>query len=151
MLKTILVIFLVLGVLAVVGAAWAKRSGYCSPEHRIQHLTERLGRRLDLNDDQQGRLATFVQTLKGLRSEWQGQRAAMKERVSELLATAPLDRDQAQALIDERAQIVEDGKHALIDAFANFSDSLAPEQRSRLAELIGDRMNHRWGHTGWAH
>ena len=37
-------------------------------------------------------------------------------------------------------------KPALVDAFAAFSDSLSPEQRNRLAELVDRRMGRGWGH-----
>ena len=39
----------------------------------------------------------------------------------------------------------------IVEAFADFSDTLAPEQRTRLAELIAKRAQHRFGPPGWAH
>lgn len=151
MLKTVLISLVVLGIIAAVGVTWATRSGYCSAENRIQHSVERIGRKLDLDDDQQGRLAAFVETLRGLRSERQDHRAAIKNHITELLSTPALDRARAVALIDERYQAMDASKRALVDAFADFSDSLAPEQRSRLADLIGDRTMYRWGPPRWAH
>jgi Spy/CpxP family protein refolding chaperone len=151
MLKTILITLLVLGVVAAAGAAWAKHKGYCSADGRMQHITERVGRKLDLNEDQLGHLELFAETLKGMRNERQDHGASMKDRVTELLSAPSLDRDSAVALIDERYQSMGDSKRALVDAFADFSDSLEPEQRSQLAGLIGDRMMHGWGHPRWAH
>lgn len=151
MLKTILITLVVLGVIAAAGAAWAKHSGYCSPENRIQKITERVGRRLDLNDDQQGRLEAFAQILQDLRSHRQVRRVAVKDNVAELLSASSMDRDRAIELIDERLQGMNDGKRSLVDAFADFSDSLAPEQRARLAELIDNRMAGGWGRPRWGH
>lgn len=151
MLKTILIALLFLGAVAAAGAAWAKHKGYCSADSRIHHITERVGRKLDLNEDQLGRLDVFAETLKGMRNEHQDHRTAMKDRITELLSAPSLDRDRAVALIDERYQTTGDRKRAMVNAFADFSDSLAPEQRAQLAGLIGDRMMHRWGHPSWAH
>jgi len=151
MLKTILITLAVLGIIAAAGMAWAKNSGYCSPENRIHKITERVGRKLDLNEDQQGRLEDFAETLRGLRSERQAHRVAAKEDVAELLSASSLDRNRAISLIDERFQSMNDSKRALVDAFGDFSDSLTPEQRSELAALIADRMMGRWGHPRWAH
>jgi Spy/CpxP family protein refolding chaperone len=151
MLKTILITLAVLGIIVAAGIAWAKQSGFCSPESRIQKITERVGRKLDLNDDQQGRLETFAEALRGLRSDRQAHRVAAKEAIAELLAASSLDRDRAIDLIDERFRGMNDSKRALVDAFADFSDSMAPEQRSRLTVLIGDRLMGRWGHPRGAH
>lgn len=54
-------------------------------------------------------------------------------------------------LLTRRHEVIAERKHAAIDAFADFSDSLQPEQRTRLAELISKRMQHRWGPPHWAH
>ncbi len=151
MLKTVLITLGVLGVIAVAGMAWAKHNGYCTAESRMQHITQRVGHKLDLKDDQLERLEVFAETLRGLRNESQEQRATMQDHVAELLSAPALDRDRAVGLIDERYQPMGDSKRALVDAFADFSDSLTPEQRSRLAGLIGDRLIHRWGHPRWAH
>jgi Spy/CpxP family protein refolding chaperone len=151
MLKTVLIVLVVLVAVAAVGVTWAKRSGYCSVENRMHHITERIGRKLDLNDDQQGHLEDLVETVRELRSERQDPRAVLQGHLTELLSEPSLDRDRAVAMIDERYRAMSDSKRALIDAFADFSDSLQPDQRTRLAELIGNRLLHRWGPPGWAH
>ena len=149
MLKTTLIVLVVLAALAVAGLAWAKHNGYCSAEDRIHYVSERIGHKLELNDDQQGRLASFIGTLHDLRRELQDHRRSAKHDVTELLSVPRMDRDRAIALIDERFQSIDDRKRTLVDAFADFSDSLAPEQRVRLAELIEQRRMGRWGHPHW--
>ena len=151
MLKTVLIVLVVLVAIVAVGATWAKRSGYCSFEHRMHHMTERVGRKLDLNDSQQDRLEALVETVQGLRSERQDPRVVLQGHLTELLSEPSLDRDRAVAMIDERYQAMSDSKRTLVDAFADFSDSLQPDQRTRLVELIGSRMPHRRGPPGWAH
>jgi Spy/CpxP family protein refolding chaperone len=151
MLKTTLIVLIVLGILAAVGAAWAKHKGYCSTETRMQHISERIGRQLDLNDDQRGHLGSFIGTLRELRSDQQDRRRVVKQGVAELLSAPRLDRDRAIALIDERFRSIDERKRTLIDAFADFSDSLAPEQRARLVELIEQGRMGRWGHHHWAY
>jgi hypothetical protein len=51
MLKIVLVTLLVVGLLAGLGIAWAKHKGYCSAEDPMQHITERISHKLDLNDE----------------------------------------------------------------------------------------------------
>jgi Spy/CpxP family protein refolding chaperone len=149
MLKTTLIVLLVLGMIAVAGVAWAKHNGYCSSEDRMQYVSERIGRELDLNDDQKLHLESLIGTLLELRSEQQDRRRGVNQDVTELLSAPMLDRDRAVALIDKRLQGIDDRKRTLVDAFADFSDSLAPEQRAELAELIEQRRMGRWGQHHW--
>jgi Spy/CpxP family protein refolding chaperone len=151
MLKTTLIVLVVLGIIAVAGVAWAKHNGHCSAEDRMQFVSERIGRKLDLNDAQRGRLEALVGTVMELRSEQQDRRRGMNQDVTELLSAPMLDRERAVALIDERLQGIEDRKRILVDAFADFSDDLAPAQRAQLAELIEQRQMGRWGHRHWTY
>ena len=75
---------------------------------------------------------------------------AISELTGLPLAGSSLDRDRVMALLDERHQAVNERKGEVVDAFATFSDSLQPEQRTRLAELIAGRVERRWGSPGWA-
>ena len=162
MVKTILITRVVLGVIGAVGAAWAKRGGYCSAENRVRYITERVDMKLELSDDQRDRLEAFVDTLRELRDkrrdhsdgikdngtylttsqrEWLIQCHSyfrIKEDVTDLLTAPTRDRDRAVAMMVKRYQSIAGSMRALVDAFAEFSDSLAPEQRTRLAELIAD-------------
>ena len=151
MLKTVLIVFVVMAVLAATGIAWSKHRGYCSAEGRMHYVTEKLERKLELNDRQKSHLQIFAGQLRELRGDRHEARGTMKDRIGELLSASSLDREQAVALLDERHQAMSDNKRVLVDAFADFSDSLAPEQRAKLAELIGDRMGHRWGRPHWSH
>lgn len=151
MLKAVLIVLVVMAVLAAGGMAWAKHRGYCSVEDRMHYVTEKLGRKLDLNDRQKSHLQVFTAQLRELRGERHEARDIMKDRVGELLSAPSLDREQAVALLGERHRAMSENRRTLVDAFADFSDSLAPEQRSKLAELISDRMGHRWGPPHWSH
>lgn len=151
MLKTVLITLGVLAVIAAGGLAWAKHSGYCAAEGRMQHVTQRIGRKLDLNDEQFAHFEAFAGILQELRTNHLDHRAAMGDQVTELLSGPSLDRDRAVALIDERFRSMDDNKRAAVDAFADFSDSLAPEQRSRLSNMISERLMHRRGPPRWMH
>lgn len=151
MWKTLLIGTALVVVLGGAGVAWAKHAGYCDRGDRVQHLTERLTRKLDLNEGQQAKLQAFAEKLGALRAQRAERRGADREAVEQLLSAPQLDRDRAVELLDARLATVTGHKRELVEAFADFSDSLAPEQRERLAELISHRMNHRWGPPRWDH
>ena len=151
MLKTALITLAVLAVIAAAGVAWAKHNGHCSMENRMHHVTERIGRKLDLNSDQQARLVNLGETLRSLRADGEDDRSLTHEQLTQLLTAPSLDRDRAVTLIDQRLQTMNEQVRSVVDAFADFSDSLDPAQRSQLVELIDDRVNYRWGPSRWAH
>ena len=151
MLKISLITLTIVVVLSAVGVAWARHSGYCGSGDYFQHVTERVSRKLDLNEGQSEKLQGVAEALRGLRTDWSGQRTRMTEEVQGLLAAPALDRAMVRGLLDERRHAMDQRVGEIVEAFADFSDTLAPEQRTRLAELIAKRAQHRFGPPGWAH
>lgn len=145
MLKILLVTLTILGVVAVSGIAWARYNGYCAGGDLTQRVTERVSRKLDLNEYQAAKLQGFAEKLQALRSGWSEGRNQIRGELEGLLAAPVLDRDRVTGLLDERHQALAERKGEIVDAFGDFSDSLEPGQRTRLAELITARLDHRWG------
>jgi Spy/CpxP family protein refolding chaperone len=151
MLKISLITLAVLAVVVGVGAAWAKHRGYCAEGGHLSYMSDRLSRRLDLDEVQRTELQRFADTLRGLRGDWREGRGAMREEVQALLAAPTLDRDRAMDLLAEWRARADERKRLVVDGFADFSDSLTPDQRERLAGIIGERMDRRFGRAGWGH
>jgi Spy/CpxP family protein refolding chaperone len=108
-------------------------------------MAARNGRK-SLDDDEQNQsLRGLAETLRRLREDWAEQRTERSEEVKRLLASPSLDRDQVMDLLTQRHEAMAGHKREIVDAFADFSDNLQPKQRARLAELISERMQHRWG------
>ena len=122
-----------------------RKSGY------LQRASEGISHKLDLNDEQNAHLQGLAQTLHGLREGWAEHRTELSAEIGRLLATPTLDRAAAMDMVQERHQAMTGHKQEIVAAFADFSDSLEPEQRDRLAEMIAERMQHRWGPSRWAH
>jgi Spy/CpxP family protein refolding chaperone len=151
MLKILLITLTILGVVAVAGFAWAKHQGYCSEGDFVKRVTDRVSRKLDLDEDQAARLQGLAEKLRALRGDWTEGRTRMRTDVDGLLAAPTLDRDRAMTLLDQRHRSMAARKSEIVDAFADFSDSLQPEQRTKLAELLSKRLGHYWGPARWAH
>lgn len=146
MLKSILIVLFVLGIIGVAGAGWAKHNGYCQGGDRLQHVSDRVTRKLDLNETQQGKLQALVETLREVRGDRGVRKTRLRERIDGLLSAETLDRGQALAFIEERQQEINTNKTRVVDAFADFSDSLSAQQRGALSELIAKRLEGRSRH-----
>ena len=145
MLKILLITLAILGVVAISGFAWAKHKGYCSGGDFVQRASERVSHKLALDDTQKAKLQGVTEKLRTMRDGWSEGRNQVRDEIGALLAAPSLNRDRVTALLDERHQTMKDRKAELVNAFGDFSDSLKPEQRTELAELIAERLNHRWG------
>jgi Spy/CpxP family protein refolding chaperone len=151
MLKILLITLTVLGIIAIAGFAWAKHQGYCSGGDFMQRVTDRVSRKLDLNEDQTAKLQGLAEKLRALRGDRTEGRTQLRDDIEGLLAAPTLDRNRALTLLDQRHRSMAERKGELVGAFADFSDSLQPEQRTRLAELLTKRLGHHWGAPRWAH
>jgi len=151
MLKTILLSLAALSIVAGVGLAWAKHRGDCTEGARFGNITDRVARKLELTDSQKQKLESLTEVLRDRRSQWIERRSALREEVDGLLAAEKLDRERARELIDERHQAFMNRERELIDSLADFTDALEPDQRNKLAALIGKRMDRRSAHFDWSH
>ena len=151
MLKISLITLAVLGLIAAAGFAWARHNGYCTGGGHFGQVKARVARKLDLDEAQSRQLDDFAEALRRLRGDWVERRAGIGGEVERLMAAPTLDREQVMALFEERHRALAEHKREIVDAFADFSDSLQPEQRTRLVELISERMQQRWIPRHWAH
>jgi hypothetical protein len=96
-------------------------------------LVARLGAKLDLDTEQQRRLATWLEQL-------QRQRDALKQfarghEVASLMAGEQFARDPAQQLLDARLDSLREAGPGVIAAFGDFFDSLDDEQRQAVRAM----------------
>ena len=150
MLKIILITLALVGILTAAGVAFAKYNGHCAGSF-LDRVATRVSRKLDLDAEQQQRLQDLMATLSGLRDGAAERRMRLGPEIDGLLAVPTLDRDRVAELIAERHETMTERKETVIAAFADFSDALQPEQRTRLAEIISSRLEHGWGPPRWAH
>ncbi len=143
MVKTAIIVLLVLGILAICSIAYARHKGYChGPEGRVNWLTERVTKQLNLDDQQQQQLNLFRGKLVEMRDQLHNGKSQHIEQALQLLNTPQLDRKRAYQLWDEKQQKIAAAGPELIDSFANFSDSLNDEQRKQLQAMITEHQQH---------
>lgn len=150
-MKTFLIIsVLVIAVLAAGGIAFAKNKGVCGgPEGRANWMMERISKRLELDELQRGKLEDLRDALLSMREKFVDARKQGREAAADLLSVPVLDRGRAQALFDERHTAISAYSQELINAFADFSDSLNAEQRSALVEWLNKPRHHGSGPRHW--
>lgn len=139
-MKTLLIVSLIAAVLlGITGAVFAKNKGFCQgPEGKMGWMMERVGKRLDLDETQKASLGALGDKLMTIREGFVQDREQHREAIGEMLEAPQLDRALAESMFAEKQQKFAEHGQTLINAFADFSDGLRPEQRTTLVETIKD-------------
>ncbi len=107
-------------------------------------MVERVGKELELNEQQKIRLGALGDRLREQRVALVGKTTDPRAEVQALVAGAQFDRARALAILDEKAAAIRGKSPEVISAVAEFFDSLNPAQQQK----VRDFMQHRHGWFG---
>lgn len=123
-------------------AAYAHRHhGEWNSAEMQARMVDRVGSKLDLNAAQRTQLATVGDTLRAQREALMAGSDPRAELQS-LIGGARFDRARAGALASNKITTLQTGAPAMIDALANFYDSLNPQQQAQVREFTASRGKH---------
>lgn len=110
--------------------------GYCRRSSVIAKLWfRRLGGRLQLDPQQQEKLVALQAKMLEVRGERRRQHLAWHSDVETLLSAEYLDQQQALRLLQFPRGIKQDKLAELVASFAEFFNSLEPQQHQRMQKL----------------
>ena len=104
------------------------------------HLIARASAKLDLDDAQQRRLADWIEQLQRQRESMKG--LARGPELAALLAGGQFPREAARRMLDAKLDALRAASPGVVNAFADFFDSLDAEQRQVLRFMMR-RFGHR--------
>jgi Spy/CpxP family protein refolding chaperone len=110
-------------------------------------MVDKLGRELGLDAAQKAKLAALADQLREGRNAFVAGTPDPRAELRGLVAGTTLDRSKASALVQAQVGAVQAQSPALINAMADFYDSLKPEQQARVREFMA-RREHRGEHRG---
>lgn len=109
-------------------------------------LVDKAGKELTLDDAQKQRLGTLFDKMNEQRTALVGSTADPRASFRALMQGEKFDRNQASALINEKTEAVKGKSPEVINAMADFYDSLNPTQQAKVREFMD---KHRSGRHGW--
>lgn len=107
-------------------------------------IRNKVADRLDLNTPQRQKLTALFDQLQTLHSSIKGQTTDPRAELAALLSGAKFDRTRAQTLLDEKTTAMQANGPQLINAFADFYDSLNAEQQQTVREKLERRKGWFW-------
>ncbi len=136
----------VLGGLTACGSRGDQARGWS--DERITEVRgkaiEKIGSKLDLNPEQKAKLGVLADEMIASRKAFRGN-ADPRADIQALIVGDKFDRAKAQALLDQKTQVVQGNGPKMLSAFGNFYDSLSPEQQKQVRERMERRGNGWWG------
>jgi periplasmic protein CpxP/Spy len=108
-------------------------------------LIERAARKLDLDAAQKARLAVLTERLRDTRNAMVATSADPREEFRAAIAGTSFDRGRVNTLVQAQLAMAGAQSPALINAAADFYDSLRPAQQAELREMLA-RGRHHDGH-----
>jgi Spy/CpxP family protein refolding chaperone len=145
-LKRTLLALLSAGCLATAIAS----DGHHSSRHgdRIEHqqkMMERFAHKLDLNASQKDKLRALSEALSKQRQIMHGD-SGLKSEMLGLISGNKMDRSKALELAQSKTRAMQEAAPLVVNASADFYDSLNPEQQTKVREWMEKRKH--WGSRG---
>lgn len=144
--KIIIASLLVVGVSGGVFAYGKSGHWNMAPEEKAEFVTNRITKKLDLNENQQRNLQVLADDMLVLMKDMKAGRQAHMNQIQEMLGEPVLDQGKALQMINGKTRQIQSKAPALVASLAVFLDSLNPEQKAELQEFASKRMHHRHDH-----
>lgn len=106
---------------------------------------EKISDKLELNTDQTAKLGVLADEMVASRKAFKGNAADPRSDMKALVAGEKFDRAKAQALLDQKTQVVQGNGPKMLSALADFYDSLTPAQQQQVREKMDRRGRSWWG------
>jgi len=108
---------------------------------------ERISSKLELNAEQKAKLGVLADEMVASRKAMRGESGNFRNDLQALIAADKFDRTKAQQMLDQKAQALQGSGPKVLAAFADFYDSLNPEQQKQVRERL-ERRGHGWWGRG---
>ena len=141
-----IIIAVISGLVLISGIAAC--SHHRNPQARAEYAVEKISSKLELNDAQTIQLVKLKNEIMNVRQSMQSDRNSMFTEIDELPSQSTLDQPRVLQLLQSKIDTVNNKAPQIITAFAEFYDSLNPEQQLKIREKIQDHREHS---HGWHH
>ena len=104
---------------------------------------EKISDKLELNTDQKAKLGVLADEMIASRKAFMGNSADPRAEMKALVAGEKFDRSKAQAMLEQKTQVMQGNGPKMLSAFGDFYDSLTPAQQQQVRAKM-DRRGHSW-------
>ena len=110
-------------------------------------VIEKITGKLELNAEQKQKLGVLADEMMASRKSFRGEATDPRADLKVLIAGDKFDRTKAQALLDQKMQVMQGSGPKVLSALGDFYDSLNPEQQKEVREKLNKRGHGWWGRS----
>ena len=141
--KIIAAVLLITGSSGVVYAFSKHGDWGMSPEEKVEFVTDRVTKKLELDSQQQENFTRLAQTVAQLMMDARATRAQHFTEIEALLEESSFNQARALELVQQKTQMLNEKAPLVISSLAVFLDSLSAEQKQELQGFLEHRHKHR--------
>jgi Spy/CpxP family protein refolding chaperone len=113
-----------------------------SPEEKIEFVTERVTRKLDLDSQQQQNFAELAATVIHIMQDAKITKAQNFTEIEALLQEPSFNQARALELVQQKTRMINEKAPLVIASLAVFLDSLSAEQKQQMQKFVQHRHQH---------
>ena len=144
--KIIAAVLLIAGSSGVVYAFSKHGDWGMSPEEKVEFVTDRVTKKLELDRQQQENFTQLAQMVAQLMMDARATRAQHFTEIEALLEEPSFNQARALELLQQKTQMVNEKAPLVISSLAVFLDSLSADQKQELQGFLEHRHKHRHRH-----
>ncbi len=140
--KLITAVLLIAGSTGVVYAFSKHNDWGMSPEEKVEFVTDRVTKKLDLDNQQQQNFAQLAETVTQLILDAKSTREEHVTEIGTLLQDPSFDQARALEMVQQKTQMINEKAPLVVASLAVFLDSLNAEQKQQLQDFIQNHRKH---------
>lgn len=143
-MKKFKLLMIVLSLSLATSAVYAgKKGNRGNPEERQKQMVEKVTKKLELNDEQQGKLKDLMAAVKKKREQMKEGRKEGQAEVKTLLLAEKLDKAKLKSLFEKRHEALKSNSDEVLDKLIAFHGSLSPDQKQQAVKFL-ERLQKRF-------
>jgi protein CpxP len=113
-----------------------------SPEEKVEFVTERVTRKLDLDSQQQQNFTELAGAIAQIMQDARITKAQNLTEIEALLQEPSFNQARALELVEQKTRMINQKAPLVITSLAVFLDSLSVEQKQQMQEFMQHRHQH---------
>ena len=143
--KIITAVLLVAGSSGAVYAFSKHSDWHMTPEEKVEFVTDRVTKKLDLDSQQQQNFTALAETVAGMMLDARSTREQHATDIGELWQDPSFNPARAMEMVQQTPPMIKAKAPQVISSLAVFLDSLNVEQKQQLQDFIKNHRHHRHG------
>lgn len=143
--KIITAVLLVAGSSGVVYAVSKHGDWHMTPEEKVEFVTDRVTKKLDLDNQQRQNFTTLAETVTQIMLDAKAGKQQQINEIGALLQEPSFNQARAMEIVQQKTRMVNEKAPLVISSLAVFLDSLNAEQKQELQEFVKNHRHHRHG------